>query len=138
MLALLTHDAVVEVEYRLPQAMQFKRLNKSEYAAYLRSEAVLAEGSDFQRETTRVPLAPGASQAEVTSTLRETIKVQGVALTGVTRSKSLVEVREGRPQVTMVRAVTSFETAEATGRTGRWQAQQRALPPADAKTGNLP
>ena len=41
---------------------------------------------------------------------------QGSALTGLTWSRSLVEVREGRPQVTMVRTVTSFETAEATGR----------------------
>jgi ketosteroid isomerase-like protein len=119
MLAYLAPDAVVEVEYRLPQGMQFKRFNKTEYAAYLRGEAALVDGFDFQRERTRILVTPRTGEAEIASTLRETIRVQGKALTGMTRSKSLVEVRDGRPQVTMVRAVTSFEAPETTSRAGK-------------------
>ena len=118
-LAYLAADAVFEVEYRLPQGIQFKRFDKNEYAALLRGGAEFVGGVDFQRESTRILVAPGAREAEITSTLRETIRVQGKPLTGVTRSKSLVEVRDGRPQVTMVRAVTSFEVPETTSRAGK-------------------
>ena len=100
----LVPDAVIEAEYQLPQGMRFRRFNKNEYAAYLRNAA--GEGPDFRREHTQIALAPGQDQAEITSTVRETVRIDGAPLKGVTRSKALVEMRDGRPQITMVRAVT--------------------------------
>jgi ketosteroid isomerase-like protein len=107
MLAYLVPDVVIEAEYRLPQGMRFKRLNKNEYAAYLRSAA--ADAQDFRRERTQIVLTPSADQAEIASTLRETVRIDGAALKGVTRSKALVEMRDGQLQVTMLRVVTSLE-----------------------------
>lgn len=107
----LVPDAVIEAEYQLPQGMRFRRFNKNEYATYLRSG--VAEAPDFQRERTQIVLAPGQDQAEIASTLRETVRIDGTALKGVTRSKALVEMRDGRPQITMIRAVTKPESPRA-------------------------
>ena len=74
MLAYVAPDAVFEVEYRLPQGMQFKRFSKDEYAAYLRGGTEFVDGLDFQRESTAILVAPAARQAEITSTLRETVR----------------------------------------------------------------
>ena len=103
----LVPDAVIEAEYQLPQGMRFRRFNKNEYAAYLRSAA--AEAPDFQREHTQIVLAPGQDQAEVASTVRETVRIDGLPLKGVTRSKALVEIRDGRAQITMIRTVTKAQ-----------------------------
>ena len=107
----LVPDAVIEAEYQLPQGMRFRRFNKNEYAAYLRSGA--AEAPDFQRERTQIVLAAGQDQAEIASTVRETVRIDGAPLKGVTRSKALVEIRDGRPQITMIRAVTKPEPPRA-------------------------
>jgi len=107
----LVPDVVIETEYQLPQGMRFRRFNKNEYAAYLRSTG--AEPPDFQREHTQIVLAPGQDQAEIASTVRESIRIDGAALRGVTRTKSLVEMRDGRPQITMVRSVTKPESPRA-------------------------
>ncbi len=112
MLAYVAPDAVFEVEYRLPQGMQFKRFNKDEYAAYLRGGAEFVDGLAFQRESTTILVALAARQAEITSTLRETVRVQGEVLARVTRSKSLVEMRAGRPTIILVRAIMRYEAAE--------------------------
>jgi len=110
-LGYLVPDAIIEAEYQLPQGMRFRRFNKNEYAAYLRSAA--GEAPDFQRERTQIVLAPGQDQAEIASTVRETILIDSAPLKGVTRSKALVEMRDGRPQITMVRAVTKPESPRA-------------------------
>jgi ketosteroid isomerase-like protein len=119
LLAYLAEDAVFEVEYRFPEGIQFKRFDKNEYAALLRGGAEFVSGVDLQRENTRILVAPGAHEAEITSTVRETIRIHGKPLPGVTRSKSLVELRDGRPQITLVRAVTSFDVPEMKSRAGK-------------------
>lgn len=127
--ALLAHvapDAVFEVEYRLPEGMQFKRFNKDEYATYLRSGTEFVDGLDFQRESTAILVAPAARQAEITSTLRDTVRIQGEALTRVTRSKSLVELRDGRPAIILVRAIMRYERPEKASRVGSQQTKGRA------------
>jgi hypothetical protein len=126
MLAYVAPDAVFEVEYRLPQGMQFKRFNRDEYAAYLRSGAEVVDGLDFQRESTTILVAPAALQAEITSTLRETVRVEGEAVSRVTRSKSLVEMRDGRPTIILVRAIMRYEAAERPNRVGSRQTHERA------------
>ena len=126
MLAYVAPDAVFEVEYRLPQGLQFKRFNKDEYAAYLRGGTEFVDGLDFQRESTTILVAPAARQAEITSTLRETVRIQGEALTRVTRSKSLVEVRNERPAIILVRAIMRYEVPEKASRVGSQQAKGRA------------
>jgi hypothetical protein len=110
MLAYLAADAVVEVEYRLPQGLQFKRFNKAEYAAYLRDGVQSA--SNYERERGQTQLAPGALYAEIAGTMRETIRMQGERLSGSTRFKSMVELRDGRAQITLLRAVTTFEVPD--------------------------
>ena len=115
MLGYLAGDAVVEVEYHLPQGLQFKRFNKEEYAAYLRDAAELASAPDYRRENTQIVMAPSAHYAELTTTMRQTIRVQGEPLPGMTRSKSMVELRDGRAQITLLRAVTTFDLPEQTG-----------------------
>jgi hypothetical protein len=126
MLAYVAPDAVFEVEYRLPEGMEFKRFNKDEYGNYLRGGTEFVDGLDFQRESTTILVAPAARQAEITSTLRETIRIQGEPLTRVTRSKSLVEVRDGRPTIVLVRAVMRYEVPERPGRVGSQQTKGRA------------
>jgi len=126
MLAYVAPDAVFEVEYRLPQGMQFKRFNKNEYGTYLRDGTEFVDGLDFQRESTIISVAPAARQAEITSTLREVVRIQGEALTRVTRSKSLVEVREGRPTIVLVRAVMRYEVPDRPSRVGSQQTNGRA------------
>ena len=127
MLAYVAPDAVFEVEYRLPQGMQFKRFNKDEYGTYLRGGTEFVDGLDFQRESTTILIAPAARQAEITSTLRETVRVHGEALSRVTRSKSLVEMREGRPTIVLVRAIMRYEVPETENRTRGQQTKNRAL-----------
>jgi hypothetical protein len=109
-LGYLSADAVVELEYRLPQGLQFKRFSKTEYAAYLRDGVLSA--SDYQRAKGQPQLAPGALYAELTGTMRETIRIQGERLSGSTRFKSMVELRDGRAQITLLRAVTTFDTPD--------------------------
>ena len=116
MLAYVAPDAVFEVEYRLPEGMQFKRFNKDEYASYLRSGTEFVDGLDFQRENTAILVAPAARQAEITSTLRDTVRIQGEALSRVTRSKSLVELRDGRPTIILVRAIMRYEKPDKASR----------------------
>src|SRR4029077_13414855 len=68
MLGYLAADAVVEVEYQLPQGLQFKRFNKDEYAAHLRDAAELASAPDYRRENTQIVMVPSAHYAELTTT----------------------------------------------------------------------
>lgn len=109
-LGYLAADAVVEVEYRLPQGLQFKRFNKAEYAAYLRDG--VRSASNYERENGPVELAPGALYAELAGTMRETIRMEGERLSGSTRFKSMVELRDGRAQITLLRAVTTFDVPD--------------------------
>jgi hypothetical protein len=118
-LGYLASDAVWEVEYRLPQGLQFMRLNKDEYAARLRDRAPLKTAYPPERENTRILVAPGARYAELTTTLRETIWIKGEPLSGVTRSKSMVEMRDGRPLITLVRATTTFDVPEGKDSPGK-------------------
>jgi hypothetical protein len=115
MLGYLAVDVVVEIEYRLPQGLQFKRFNKEEYAAQLRGGTELSSTPDYRRDSTQIVLAPNAHYAELTSALRQTIRVQGEPLPAVTRSKSMVELRDGRAQITLLRTVTTFDVPTKTG-----------------------
>lgn len=118
-LGYLASDAVWEVEYRLPQGLQFMRLKKDEYAARLREEAPVTTANQPEREKTRILVAPGARYAELTTTLRETIWIKGEPLSGLTRSKSMVEMRDGRPLITLVRATTTFDVSEGKDNPGK-------------------
>jgi hypothetical protein len=112
LLGYLARDAVVEVEYRLPQGLQFKRFNKEEYATHLHDGSEFASAPDYRRENTRMLLAPNARYAELTTALRQTIRVEGKPLPGVTRSKAMVELRDGHAQIILLRTVTTFDSPE--------------------------
>jgi hypothetical protein len=110
MLGYLARDAVVEIEYRLPQGLQFKSFNKEEYAAHLLDGTEFASAPDYRRENTQIFLDPSAHYAELTTALRQTIRVQGEPVPGLTRSKAMVELRDGRAQIVLLRAVTTFDS----------------------------
>jgi hypothetical protein len=109
LLAFVAPDAVFELEQRLPQGLQVKRFNKDEYGSYLRGRAEFVDALDFQRDSTQILIGPAARQAEIISTLRDRVRIQGQALSRVTRSKALVEIRGGRAVITLVRAVMRFD-----------------------------
>lgn len=124
-LAYVSSDAVFELEYRLPQGLRFMRFNKDEYAAYLRDGAALISGYDYRRDSTQILLSPGGYYAELITSLEEKIRVQGNALSGTTRSKAMVEMRDGRPQITLVRAVTTFDSPDTDEDAGRSKARSK-------------
>ena len=65
--------------------------------------------------------------SEISSTLRETVRIQGEHLTRVTRSKSLVEVRDARPTIVLVRAVMRYESPDRASRVGSQQTKGRTI-----------
>lgn len=125
MLNFVAVDAVFEVEYRLPEGMQFKRFNKEEYATHLRAGGEFVDGLDFQRDSTAITVASSAREAEIISNLRETVRIGGQAVTRVTRSRSLVEIRDGRPKIILVRAVVRYEVPERPTRVGNQETNGR-------------
>jgi hypothetical protein len=108
-LAHFANDAAVEMEFRLPQGLRIENFDKTTYAANLKE--TLAPGAAFshEREKPRIVLSSDQHQAEVISTVRETIVLDRKRQQGVTRSRLLVEWREGRLQITLARGSTRFD-----------------------------
>jgi hypothetical protein len=106
----LAADAVLEVEYRLVHGLQLKRFDKEQYAAYLRASLKSGNGYDYKRKDASISISADQRYAELTGTVRETVWIEGSWRAGVTRSKAIVEMRDGRPQIALVRAATAFET----------------------------
>ena len=99
-------DAVFEVEYRLADGSQLQRFSKEQYAAYLRDTFRL--DAEWQREEGDIVLSPGEEHAEIISATTGPVLVRGQTLNGVTRSRASVEMRDGRAQVTLLRAVATL------------------------------
>lgn len=104
LLSVVAPDAVFELECRLPQGVQIMRMNREEYAARLREAFKLA---DYTREGARaeIIMSPGQQHAEIVESVRESFLVQDRWRPVAARSRWSVEIREGRPQVTMLRSV---------------------------------
>jgi hypothetical protein len=103
---LLAEDAVFEMEYRLPEGLQVVRSNLEEYLARLR-EGFKLNDYVYQRERSDIVLSPGELHGEIVAGARQTCWFAGQWQTGATRSRWSVEMRDGRPQVTLLRAVIS-------------------------------
>jgi hypothetical protein len=104
LLSVVAADAVFELECRLPQGIQIMRMNREEYAARLREAFKLA---DYTRNAGRgeIVMSPGGQHAEIVESVQETFLIQNQWRPVAARSRWSVEIREGRPQVTMLRSV---------------------------------
>ena len=107
LLALLAPDAVFEMEYRLVDGVQVVRYNKDEYTARLREGFKLGNEYTYQRELVDIVFSPGEQHAEIVASARESLWFQNQWLPSATRSRWGVEMREGRPQITLLRAVVT-------------------------------
>lgn len=107
LLSLLAPDAVFEMEYRLADGIQVVRYNKDEYTARLREGFKLAGDYTYQREVVDIVWSPGEEHAEIVASARQSFWFQNQWLPGTTRSRWSVEMREGRPQITLLRAVVT-------------------------------
>ena len=108
LLPLLAGDAVFEMEYRLPTGVQIVRYNKEEYAARLREGFKLGSEYSYQHERTDIVLSPGEEHAEIVASALQSFWFQNQWQPGATRSRWSVEMREGRPQITLLRAVVTL------------------------------
>jgi len=105
---LLAGDAVFEMEYRLPTGIQIVRYNKEEYAARLREGFKLGSEFSYRHERTDIVLSPGEEHAEIVASARQSFWFQNQWQEGAARSRWSVEMREGRPQITLLRAVVTL------------------------------
>jgi hypothetical protein len=101
---LLASDAVFELDFRLPQGAQVVRYNLDEYSARWREGFKLPDYS-YQRERGDIVLSPGEEHAEIIESARQTVWFQGQWQAASARNRWSVEMRDGRPQVTLLRAV---------------------------------
>jgi hypothetical protein len=106
LLLLLAADAVFELEYRLPDGVQVIRYSLEEYTARLREGFKLSDYV-YQRDRSDILLSPGEEHAEIVASARQSFWFQSQWLPGATRSRWSVEMREGRPQITLLRAVVT-------------------------------
>jgi uncharacterized protein DUF4124 len=103
---LLAEDAVFEMEYRLPEGVQVVRATVEQYVARVR-EGFKLNDYVYQRERSDILLSPGELHAEIVTAARQTCWFSGQWQTGAIRSRWSVEMRDGRPQVTLLRSVIS-------------------------------
>jgi len=105
LLAVLANDAVFEIEVRALAGVEVLRYNREDYTARMREGFKL--GNDFAYERTRndIMLGPGEEYAEIVAWARQSFWVQEQWQQGDARSRWSVEMREGRPQITLLRAV---------------------------------
>jgi hypothetical protein len=103
---LLAEDAVFEMEYRLPEGVQVVRSTLDQYVERVR-EGFKLNDYVYQRERSDIVLSPGELHAEIVTGARQTCWFSGQWQTGTSRSRWSVEMRDGRPQVTLLRAVIS-------------------------------
>jgi hypothetical protein len=107
LLALLAADAVVEMEIRLPATVQVVRYNRDDYAARLREGFRLGNEFVYERSRSDITMSPGEEHAEIVAWARQSFWFGNQWQEGDTRSRWGVEMREGRPQITLLRAVVS-------------------------------
>jgi hypothetical protein len=108
LLPLITGDAVFEIEYRVLSGVQVVRYNKEDYTARLREGFKLGNEYSYQLERTDVVLAPGEEYAEIVTSALQSEWFESQWQPGATRSRWSVEMREGRPQITLLRAVVTL------------------------------
>lgn len=108
-LAYYAPDVAFELEYRVPQGLYMANFDKPRYAEVLRE--LLQPGAPYthQRENMRIMLSSDQTQAEVISTVHETVLLDGRRLQGTTRSRVTVEWRGTRLQIIFVRGPTGFD-----------------------------
>jgi len=108
-LAYFASDAALEMEYRLPQGLRVANFDKTTYATMLRETLGPGSAYTYQRERPRIVLSSDQRQAEVLSTVHETVVLDGKRLQGTTRSRLTVEWRDARLQITLARGSTRFD-----------------------------
>jgi hypothetical protein len=101
---LLAADAVFELEFRLPEGVQIARYSVADYTARLREGFRLSDYL-YQRERNTIVISPGEEHAEIVASTRQTLWFQGQWQAASARNRWSVEMRDGRPQVTLLRAV---------------------------------
>ena len=112
LLPVLTADAVFEMEFRLLTGVQVVRYTKEEYAARLRDGFKPGNEYSYRLERSDVVLAPGEEYAEIVTSALQSVWFQNQWQPGATRSRWSVEMREGRPQVTLLRAVVTLPSQQ--------------------------
>jgi hypothetical protein len=108
LLPLLSADAVFEMEFRLLTGVQVVRYTKEEYTARLRDGLKPGNDYSYRLERSDVVLAPGEEYAEIVTSELQSVWFQSQWQPGATRSRWSVEMREGRPQITLLRAVVTL------------------------------
>ena len=108
LLPLLSADAVFEMEFRLLTGVQVVRYTKEEYTARLRDGFKPGNDYSYRLERSDVVLAPGEEYAEIVTSELQSVWFQSQWQPGATRSRWSVEMREGRPQITLLRAVVTL------------------------------
>jgi hypothetical protein len=109
LLSVLANDAVFELEIRASGTVQVVRYNREDYAARLREGFRLGNDFAYQRSRSDVMLAPGDEYAEIVAWAQQTFWFQNQWQQGDVRSRWSVEMREGRPQITLLRAVVTAQ-----------------------------
>jgi hypothetical protein len=107
LLALLAADAVVEMEIRLPATVQVVRYTREDYTARLREGFRLGNEFIYERSRSDIMMSPGEEHGEIVAWARQSFWFGNQWQEGDTRSRWGVEMREGRPQITLLRAVVT-------------------------------
>jgi len=116
-LAYFAPDVAFELEYRVPQGLYMANFDKLRYAEILRELFQPGTPYTHQRENMRIMLSSDQTQAEVISTLHETVLLDGRRLQGTTRSRVTVEWRGSHLQIIFVRGPTGFDVDRGPGST---------------------
>jgi len=108
-LSFFAPDAAFELQYRVSQGIYAVSFDKPRYAEVLRELLIPGAPYTHQRENMRVVLSPDQTQAEVISTLHETVLLDGRRMQAITRSRVTIEWRGSRLQIILVRGPTGFD-----------------------------
>ncbi|MBI3714595.1 MAG: nuclear transport factor 2 family protein [Betaproteobacteria bacterium] len=81
---------------------QTTEMSRSEYIASARQNFAAAKDYRYQRSNTKIEIAGGGKKAVVTAKNTESMKMQGLPVTGVSQVTLTVELIDGQPMVTSV------------------------------------
>jgi hypothetical protein len=93
----VSESAKLTVEMTTNGQPQSVSMNKSQYVDAMRQTWAAVEDYEFQRLNVRITIA--GARATVTSTLLESITMQGQTLRTTTEDTSVLELVSGRPQL---------------------------------------
>jgi len=83
---------------------QTTEMSRGEYIASARQNFAAAKDYRYQRSNTKIEIAGGGKKAVVTAKNVESMKVQGLPMTGISQVTLTVELIDGQPLVTSVMA----------------------------------